>query len=168
MISQDSDLIDLNSREGRELWLEAYARGIRMAEGTISWLKIWWTHKNFPVDPETGAFQTSRDLLLHAGAVTSIWHWQADGHEQRIGPHVHTLGDMVAGFTRRVLADPSGGTSTEGATLQSAISEFEFAHRVPASYGRLDVDATVVMVVNKLDDDGIDSLAKLLLDFSHL
>lgn len=168
MAAQHSELIDSNSNELCELWHDAYFHGKRVADGTVAWLPKFWANHQLPIDIETGVLRTSSDVLFHAGAVTSIWYWYYDGRNVALGAHVLALGDAYAGFCRRVLKDPSGESSTEGADLAAAVYRFEATYRLPFSRGRLEVDADVSMVVKKPEDDAIDELANLLLDFAHL
>ena len=63
-------------------------------------------------------------------------------------------------------ADVSQYLSDEGKQLSRAVSTFERQFSVPMSMGQLDPGASVVMVIDAPEPDGLDLLAELLLEFS--
>jgi len=165
---QDSELVDITSNEWKELFCDADRYGKRVAEVTLLWFNEYWTDRGFAVDPVTGMPDVNRDILMHAGAVTSIWLWQERGYLELVCPHILTLEEAVFGFGDRMNAVDHNRDSGEGAALWKKVVAFERQRRVPSSQQALPLDTNVAMAAMPPSDAGLEAIAKLLLDFSHL
>jgi hypothetical protein len=165
---QDSELVDISSNEWNELAREAHSYGSQIGEATLSWLTRYLTERNFPVNPDTGMPDVNHDILMHAAAVTSIWQWDARGFRELLGPHLLSLEDAVSGFGNRMNAVNQNRDSGEGASLWKEVIAFERQRRIPGSHRAITPDTSVAMAAVPPNDAGLEAIAKLLLDFSHL
>lgn len=167
MNERDTDMIQLTSQEFRELLADAHFTGTMLAEQTVSWLMSWWTDVGLPTHESTGFPLISRDMLLHARAVTSISLWERTGFSKSIKPHIQTSTVTLNRFVERIMAaDVSQCLSDEGARLCRDVTVFELPYRTPVSHGLLDPNSSVAVIAKAPTDDGLKLLAELLLEFS--
>jgi hypothetical protein len=167
-MADESDIgKDVRTQEAAEILASARSFGSFAGEASGRWLKSWCRDREMPRDDETGAMIWPADLLLHAGAVSAIRKLEADGYGDRFPAELPNGADAEARFFYRLDRDTDAlELSTEGATLMSMVGHFYVITFAPATYGSLEPGTHVTLVGSAPDDDGIDCLARLLLDYS--